>query len=148
MDMMGRFQMNFMALISDLEASRCCVCREGPTFLFVNEASMLGMKDPSRLRISAGILTLLLFSVKMMSRFCELRCDFCYPAENKCESILATRTFEQDWWLYEFLGLVVGLSLSKMTKNHKVEQEHIYSLHEPFVTVLQSLYICLCFFVF
>ena len=52
---MGRFRINFIALISAASGSTGSVFVEETTLLLLAEASISGTKDSSRLRISAGM---------------------------------------------------------------------------------------------
>lgn len=52
---MGRFQMNFMALISDLSESEASALIGEPSLALATEALICGTEDSSRLRISAGM---------------------------------------------------------------------------------------------
>lgn len=63
MEMMGRFQINFMALISDLRVCSFPVFWEGHLLSWASEASILGRIDSTRLSISAGM-----FSVSCLLR--------------------------------------------------------------------------------
>ena len=47
--------MNFMALISALSVRTCSIFLEDPVLSFATEDSISGRIDPSRLRISAGM---------------------------------------------------------------------------------------------
>lgn len=58
---MGRFQINFMALISDLSESETSALIEGPMLALATEALICGIEDSSRLRISAGMVSSCLF---------------------------------------------------------------------------------------
>ncbi len=53
--MMGRFQMNFIAVISAFRVGRFCVFLGDRVLLYATEASISGRIDPSWLRISAGM---------------------------------------------------------------------------------------------